>query len=115
MNGKTSPETPTGPTSMARPGLAPCHFKRPAQNTDSHRAEMPVTGQSGSGSACPPARRLSVTATGNLRTSAGQTVGRLAVHDWDSVFAQRETAIVGLASAVWPAAGAPGEARRNTR
>jgi hypothetical protein len=33
-----------------------------------------------------------------------------AVHDWDSVIAQPETAIVGLASAVWPAAGAPGEA-----
>ena len=34
----------------------------------------------------------------------------LAVHDWDSVIAQPETAIVGLAAAVWPAAGAPGEA-----
>ena len=33
-----------------------------------------------------------------------------AVHDWDSVIAQPETAIVGLAAAVWPAAGAPGEA-----
>jgi hypothetical protein len=32
------------------------------------------------------------------------------VHDWDSVIAQPETAIVGLAAAVWPAAGAPGEA-----
>jgi hypothetical protein len=30
----------------------------------------------------------------------------LAVHDWDSVIAQPETAIVGLAAAVWPAAGA---------
>ena len=34
----------------------------------------------------------------------------LVVHDWDSVMAQPETAIVGLAAAVWPAAGAPGEA-----
>jgi hypothetical protein len=34
----------------------------------------------------------------------------LAVHDWDSVIAQPETAIVGLAAAVWPAAGAPGGA-----
>jgi Ser/Thr protein kinase RdoA (MazF antagonist) len=33
-----------------------------------------------------------------------------AVHDWDSVLAQPEPAIVGLAAAVWPAAGAPGEA-----
>jgi aminoglycoside phosphotransferase (APT) family kinase protein len=34
----------------------------------------------------------------------------LVVDDWDSVIAQPETAIVGLAAAVWPAAGAPGEA-----
>ncbi|HVB42693.1 MAG TPA: aminoglycoside phosphotransferase family protein [Streptosporangiaceae bacterium] len=34
----------------------------------------------------------------------------LAVHDWDSVIAQPEVAIAGLASAVWPAAGGPGEA-----
>jgi hypothetical protein len=34
----------------------------------------------------------------------------LAVHDWDSVIAQPEPAIVGLAAAVWPAAGAPGQA-----
>jgi Ser/Thr protein kinase RdoA (MazF antagonist) len=33
-----------------------------------------------------------------------------AVHDWDSVIAQPEVAIVGLAAAVWPAAGGPGEA-----
>ncbi|HET9895880.1 MAG TPA: hypothetical protein VFQ44_13210 [Streptosporangiaceae bacterium] len=33
-----------------------------------------------------------------------------AVHDWDSVIAQPETAVVGLAAAVWPAAGALGEA-----
>lgn len=32
--------------------------------------------------------------------------GVLAVHDWDSVIAQPEVAIVGLASAVWPKAGA---------
>jgi hypothetical protein len=39
------------------------------------------------------------------------TDGRpLAVHDWDSVIAQPEAAVVGLAAAVWPAAGAPGEA-----
>jgi hypothetical protein len=43
----------------------------------------------------------------NIRWSDGRP---LAVHDWDSVIAQPETAIVGLASAVWPAAGAPGEA-----
>jgi hypothetical protein len=34
----------------------------------------------------------------------------LAVHDWDSVIAQPEVAIVGLAAAVWPAAGGPGQA-----
>jgi hypothetical protein len=34
----------------------------------------------------------------------------LAVHDWDSVIAQPETSIVGLAAAVWPAMGGPGEA-----
>lgn len=43
----------------------------------------------------------------NIRWSGGDP---LAVHDWDSVIAQPETAIVGLAAAVWPAAGAPGEA-----
>ena len=34
----------------------------------------------------------------------------LAVHDWDSAVAQPETVVAGLASAVWPAAGGPGEA-----
>jgi Ser/Thr protein kinase RdoA (MazF antagonist) len=43
----------------------------------------------------------------NIRWSDGRP---LAVHDWDSVIAQPEAAIVGLAAAVWPAAGAPGEA-----
>jgi hypothetical protein len=43
----------------------------------------------------------------NIRWSDGRP---LAVHDWDSVIAQPEKAIVGLAAAVWPAAGAPGEA-----
>lgn len=43
----------------------------------------------------------------NIRWSARAP---LAVHDWDSVIAQPETAVVGLAAAVWPAAGAPGEA-----
>jgi hypothetical protein len=43
----------------------------------------------------------------NIRWAGGRP---LAVHDWDSVIAQPEAAIVGLASAVWPAAGAPGEA-----
>jgi hypothetical protein len=43
----------------------------------------------------------------NIHWSDGRP---LAVHDWDSVIAQPETAIVGLASAVWPAAGAVGEA-----
>jgi hypothetical protein len=33
-----------------------------------------------------------------------------AVHDWDSVVAQPEPAIVGLAAAVWAAQGRPGEA-----
>ena len=42
----------------------------------------------------------------NLRWSGNQP---LAVHDWDSVIAQPEEAIVGLAAAVWPAAGGPGE------
>ena len=32
------------------------------------------------------------------------------VHDWDSTVAQPEAAIAGQAAAVWPAAGAPGEA-----
>jgi hypothetical protein len=40
----------------------------------------------------------------NIRWSDSQP---LAVHDWDSVIAQPETAIVGLASAVWPADGGP--------
>jgi hypothetical protein len=39
---------------------------------------------------------------------AGERV--LAVHDWDSVIAQPEVAIAGLAAAVWPAAGEPGQA-----
>lgn len=43
----------------------------------------------------------------NIRWSGGAP---LAVHDWDSVIAQPETAIAGLAAAVWPAAGAPDEA-----
>ena len=41
----------------------------------------------------------------NIRWADGQP---LAVHDWDSVIAQPEPAIVGLAAAVWPAAGGPG-------
>jgi hypothetical protein len=32
------------------------------------------------------------------------------VHDWDSVIAQPEAAIVGLAAAVWAAQGSPGGA-----
>jgi len=43
----------------------------------------------------------------NIRWRGGQPI---AVHDWDSVIAQPEEAIVGLAAAVWPAAGGPGEA-----
>jgi len=43
----------------------------------------------------------------NIRWNDGQP---LAVHDWDSVIAQPEVAIVGLAAAVWRAAGDPGEA-----
>jgi aminoglycoside phosphotransferase (APT) family kinase protein len=34
----------------------------------------------------------------------------LAVHDWDSVIAQPEAAVAGLAAAVWPARGDPGQA-----
>jgi hypothetical protein len=34
----------------------------------------------------------------------------VAVHDWDSVIAQPEEAVVGFASAVWAAQGGPGEA-----
>ena len=43
----------------------------------------------------------------NIRWNDGQP---LAVHDWDSAIAQPEVAIVGLAAAVWPAAGGPDEA-----
>jgi hypothetical protein len=34
----------------------------------------------------------------------------LAVYDWDSAVAQPEAVVAGLAAAVWPAAGAPGQA-----
>ena len=34
----------------------------------------------------------------------------LAVHDWDSAVVQPEAVVAGLAAAVWPAAGGPGEA-----
>ncbi|MGY1608761.1 hypothetical protein [Geodermatophilus sp. SYSU D00700] len=34
----------------------------------------------------------------------------MAVHDWDSMIAQPEIAVVGLAFAVWAARGNPGEA-----
>ena len=43
----------------------------------------------------------------NIRWQDGRP---LAVHDWDSVIAQPEEATVGLAAAVWPAGGGPGEA-----
>ncbi|HUZ51243.1 MAG TPA: phosphotransferase [Streptosporangiaceae bacterium] len=43
----------------------------------------------------------------NIRWQDGRP---LAVHDWDSVIAQPEVANVGLAAAVWPAAGGPGQA-----
>jgi hypothetical protein len=43
----------------------------------------------------------------NMRWKGGNP---LVVHDWDSVIAQPEAAIVGLASAVWAAKGGPGEA-----
>lgn len=39
----------------------------------------------------------------------------LAVHDWDSVIAQPEVAVAGLAAAVWPAAEGPGEAASVTQ
>ena len=43
----------------------------------------------------------------NIRWAGDQV---LAVHDWDSVIAQPEVAVVGLAAAVWAAAGEPGQA-----
>jgi aminoglycoside phosphotransferase (APT) family kinase protein len=43
----------------------------------------------------------------NIAWRGGQP---LAVYDWDSVIAQPEVTIVGLAAAVWPAAGGPGQA-----
>jgi Phosphotransferase enzyme family len=43
----------------------------------------------------------------NIQWQDGEVRG---VHDWDSVIAQPEVAVVGLAAAVWPAAGGPGEA-----
>lgn len=42
----------------------------------------------------------------NIRWS-GRTP--LVVHDWDSVIAQPEAVVVGLAAAVWPAQGRPGQ------
>ena len=48
----------------------------------------------------------------NIRWQDGRP---LAVHDWDSVIAQPEVAIVGLAAAVWPAAGGAGEAASITQ
>jgi hypothetical protein len=48
----------------------------------------------------------------NIRWHDGRP---LAVHDWDSVIAQPEEAIVGLAAAVWPAGGGPGEAASVTQ
>lgn len=43
----------------------------------------------------------------NLRWHDGRP---LVVHDWDSAVAQPEPVVAGLAAAVWPATGAPGEA-----
>jgi hypothetical protein len=43
----------------------------------------------------------------NLRWHGGRP---LAVHDWDSAVAQPEAVVAGLAGAVWPAVGGPGEA-----
>jgi hypothetical protein len=43
----------------------------------------------------------------NIRWLGGDVI---AVHDWDSVIAQPEAAIVGFASAVWAAQGRPDEA-----
>jgi Ser/Thr protein kinase RdoA (MazF antagonist) len=48
----------------------------------------------------------------NIRWHDGRP---LAVHDWDSVIAQPEEAIVGFAAAVWPAGGGPGEAASVTQ
>jgi hypothetical protein len=42
----------------------------------------------------------------NLRWRDGRP---LAVHDWDSAVAQPEAVVAGMAAAVWPAAGGPGE------
>jgi Phosphotransferase enzyme family len=43
----------------------------------------------------------------NIRWLGGKAI---AVHDWDSVIAQPEAAVVGFASAVWAAQGGPDEA-----
>ena len=43
----------------------------------------------------------------NIRWLRGEAI---AVHDWDSVIAQPEAAVVGFASAVWAAQGGPDEA-----
>jgi hypothetical protein len=51
----------------------------------------------------------SVTATGIRRTLRWIDRRLHVVHDWDSVIAQPEVAIVGQAAAVWPGTGLPGE------
>jgi Ser/Thr protein kinase RdoA (MazF antagonist) len=43
----------------------------------------------------------------NIRWREGRP---LAVHDWDSAVVQPEAVVAGLAAAIWPAAGAPGQA-----
>jgi Ser/Thr protein kinase RdoA (MazF antagonist) len=42
----------------------------------------------------------------NIRWRGGRP---LAVHDWDSAVAQPEAVVAGLAAAIWPRAGGPGE------
>ncbi len=42
----------------------------------------------------------------NIRWREGRP---LAVHDWDSAVVQPEAVVAGLAAAIWPAAGAPGQ------
>ena len=73
------------------------------------RGSTPSPGASGNGCALSPPLRIGRCdwESQNIRWTAGRP---LAVHDWDSVIAQPETAVVGLAAAVWSAAGAPGEA-----
>jgi Ser/Thr protein kinase RdoA (MazF antagonist) len=61
----------------------------------------------GAGLRLPPVAGHADWESQNLRWHDGRP---LAVHDWDSAVAQPEPVVAGLAAAVWPATGAPGEA-----